>query len=295
MIALNISKEQFLEEHFERSPYFQPAAVSSVDVNWSELSSTIYSWDLANGGFILHENGVVPQPAYSERYQDVELMRLRLVPKRVEEMLSRGATLVLNRLERKILSIGRLCAELAALTNEKTVANGYIAFGGTGTFGKHWDTHDVFAVQLLGSKLWRVYEPTHELPLPNQKSRDHKQECPNEPVIEQIMRPGDILYLPRGWWHEAIPLADTPTFHIAAGIHTAKTLDYVQWALQEAMPQFLEARKTISLATPDTSRIQDLLVRMANELMDPGLIERFIGQMKLMGTEYQPVDLNRLV
>lgn len=295
MIDLGISNEEFQEHYFERAPYFQTNALRNAVVTWSDLSACIYSWDMSAGGFIVHQDGVVPPPYFTEHYQDVEQIRTRLVPHKLEERLSTGATLVLNRLERKIPSIGRVCSELSRITSEKTVANGYVAFGGQGTFGKHWDTHDVFAVQLLGQKLWRVYRPTFELPLPTQRSRDFKQDCPLEPVIEQLMKPGDILYLPRGWWHEALPIENTPTFHIAAGIHTAKAVDYVQWAMQEVMPKHIEARRSFTIAGSNESTIQALVSRISKEVMDPELIGRFVSELKLMGKEYQPVDLDRLI
>lgn len=295
MIDLAISNEEFQEHYFERAPYFRTNAIRNIEVTWRELSACIYSWDMSAGGFIVHQDGVVPPPYYTERYQDVELIRTRLVPKKLEEKLSTGATLVLNRLERKIPGIGELCSALARITLEKTVANGYVAFGGQGTFGKHWDTHDVFAVQLLGKKLWRVYPPTFALPLPTQRSRDFKKDCPAEPVIEQVMNAGDVLYLPRGWWHEAMPIENTPTFHIAAGIHTAKTVDYIQWAIQEVMPKHIEARRSFTISGSKNVYIQELMSLMVKELMKPELIERFTSELKLMGREYEPVDLDRLM
>lgn len=295
MISFDIPKEEFLRNYFDQKPFFQRNAVTQTDINWSALNSLIYAWDLAAGGFIVHYNGVLPPSEYSETYQDIEVLRSRLSPDKLEHLFAQGATLVLNRIDKRSSVIGEICAGLAKITEEKTVANGYIAFGGPGTFSKHWDTHDVLAVQLLGKKLWKVYEPTFQWPLPQQRSRDCKAECPRNPVFEKILLPGDVLYLPRGWWHEALPISGTPTFHIAAGIHTAKTIDYVQWALQEVMPQFVEARKALLITSPDEDRIREFLDCTMAALMDPALIQRFISQLRAMGNEYRSVDLNRLV
>jgi len=295
LISFDMSNIEFLRNYFDKKPCFQQNAVPRVDINWSVLNSLIYAWDLEAGGFVVHKNGVLPPSEYSETYQDIEVLRSRLSPDKLERLFAEGATLVLNRIDKRNSTIGELCASLAKITEEKTVANGYIAFGGAGTFGKHWDTHDVFAVQLLGKKLWKVYEPTFQWPLPHQRSRNHKVECPRNPVFEKVLQPGDVLYLPRGWWHEAVPISGTPTFHIAAGVHTAKTIDYVQWALQEIMPQFVEARKTLLITSPDEERIREFLDCTMAALMDPGLIQRFITQLRAMGNEYRPVDLNRLV
>ncbi|MBC8726698.1 hypothetical protein F6X37_36005 [Paraburkholderia sp. 31.1] len=45
-----------------------------------------------------------------------------------------------------------------------------------------------------------------------------------------------MLYIPRGWWHEAAPLMGEPTFHLAIGAHTAKLVDYLVWIANEVLP-----------------------------------------------------------
>lgn len=197
-------------------------------MTWSALSSLVYEWDLAAGGFFVHRNGVVPPYEYAEAYQDMGVLRHRLVHAKLEHLLAQGATLTLNRIDQKSAAIDKLCGDLAHVTEEKIEANGYMAFGDASTSGKYWGIHGAFVVQLLGKKLWKVYQPTFLWPFPHQHNRDYKVETPPSPVFEKVLEPGDVLYLPRGWGYEASSISDTPTFHIAAGIHAGSAMDHVQ-------------------------------------------------------------------
>ena len=55
----------------------------------------------------------------------------------------------------------------------------------------HSDEHDVFVLQIHGSKQWQVYRPVPKLP-PEDK-----------PVIEAELHRGDSLYMPKGFPHAA--------------------------------------------------------------------------------------------
>lgn len=161
--------------------------------------------------------------------------------------------------------------QVARFVGEKAVANGYAAFGGEGTFAKHWDTHDVFAIQLIGRKRWRIFSPTLAIPLPQQTSKHHKHECPAEPIFDDILEAGDVLYIPRGWWHEAIPLPNEETFHIAVGIHPIFLRDYIAWSCFKTFPSDVALRKSIKAECnaleelPDAMKVaQALLLDEAN-------------------------------
>ena len=185
------------------------------------------------------------------------------------EFLREGATLVMNRLETKSEPVHDLVMEIARFVGEKAVANGYAAFGGEGTFGKHWDTHDVFAVQLIGRKRWRVFAPTFVLPLPRQGSKEHKQECPAEPVFDVLLEAGDVLYIPRGWWHEAIPLPGEETLHIAVGIHPMLVRDYIAWSCIKTFPTSVALRQSIKAERDDLADLPNAAkaAKAAKELL----------------------------
>jgi hypothetical protein len=46
------------------------------------------------------------------------------------------------------------------------------------------------------------------------------------------MRDGDVLYLPRGWWHEAAGCGD-PTLHLTFGITKRSGITFMEWLVDE--------------------------------------------------------------
>src|SRR5918993_361258 len=74
-------------------------------------------------------------------------------------------------------------------------------------------------------------EPGLELPLRNQKYTA-EMGGPGEPVHDLVLRPGDMLYLPRGWLHEALT-SDSDSLHLTVGVNVVTWLDAFKAALEE--------------------------------------------------------------
>ena len=53
-----------------------------------------------------------------------------------------------------------------------------------------------------------------------------------DPVLDAVLRPGDCLYLPRGWLHSATALGGVST-HLTFGIHT--------WTLRHLVDDLVRA------------------------------------------------------
>lgn len=282
---IGMERENFLKFFFERNFLFAKGAFSGHGIKWRDINDALFSWSPDDGLIKLYKNGEIPVEEYTENAEGLGLKHSRVSKHRFYRYLSEGATLVLNRLDSKLPSINRLTLDVAKFVGEKAVANGYAAFGGDGTFGKHWDTHDVFAVQLIGRKRWKVYAPTFNLPLPQQNSRNLKHLCPTEPVFDGNLEQGDALYIPRGWWHEALPLQNEETMHIAVGVHTLKVIDYLNWLCNNIVGQELSFRQTLKFEEDSQEIISDALKNLESAWIDPknhhAFKEAQIGQERL--------------
>ena len=98
-------------------------------------------------------------------------------------------------------------------------------------FGPHFDTHDVFALHCDGEKTWNIYETLEDNPInhPIFKSDLAERTEKAGKVIDQVhMRPGDLLYLPRGKFHDALA-SKSGAIHIAFGINYLKPIDIIQF------------------------------------------------------------------
>lgn len=115
--------------------------------------------------------------------------------------------------------------------------NAYVTPASSRGFDPHYDTHDVFVIQISGAKHWRIHEPVHRHPLADQPWTDHRDAVAErsraEPAIDAVFEPGDVLYLPRGWIHSATALGGT-SIHLTIGVHAATRHDVLSRLLSAA-------------------------------------------------------------
>jgi hypothetical protein len=102
--------------------------------------------------------------------------------------------------------------------------------------GIHWDTHDVFAVQMQGRKAWQVFAPVVAQPLGQHRSFYY--DIPKtEPLLSVVLEPGDVLYIPRGFVHQVRSPDDSDSLHLAIGVYTPTWSELVEVMLRRAQLQ----------------------------------------------------------
>ena len=109
-------------------------------------------------------------------------------------------------------------------------ANLYISPPGNQGLEAHYDLHDVIAIQLYGKKKWTI-AASEQLPI---RHPDKGLEQLLVTKGEQIeMKPGDLLYLPRGYAHKAIA-QDEPSCHVAIGVYVMKYFHLLESLVEKA-------------------------------------------------------------
>lgn len=76
-----------------------------------------------------------------------------------------------------------------------------------GGVGPHYDQYDVFLIQGLGRRRWRV-GPRCDAATPLQPHEDLRLLARFEATDEWLLEPGDILYVPPGFAHEGVAVGD---------------------------------------------------------------------------------------
>ncbi len=134
-----------------------------------------------------------------------------------------GSTMVLQALHRVWPPIIDFCLDLAAGLGHPVQANAYITPPQNQGFSNHYDVHDVFVLQIAGEKEWTIHAPVHPAPLRDQPWTDRRaaveRRAGEPPLIQTVLRPGDCLYLPRGFLHAARACGGVSS-HLTLGIHT---------------------------------------------------------------------------
>ncbi|MFT4092658.1 MAG: cupin domain-containing protein [Niabella sp.] len=174
-------------------------------------------------------------------------------------LFNSGATFVIQAGQRYFDNLSHCCLELSKKFNSPVQANLYITPEKSQGFNPHWDTHDVFVLQISGTKTWHLYGFEKELPTKNQTfvSKDYKK----EPLQTIQLMPGDFLYVPRGYVHDAVA-DDGISSHITIGV-----LSFT-WSrfFNEVFPQ-LEEFKEFREAVPFWKEDLPSLIKAKTEIL----------------------------
>jgi hypothetical protein len=140
---------------------------------------------------------------------------------RILALFTAGATLVFQGLHRLWPPLIDFTGTLAAELSAPVQANAYLTPPAGRGFATHYDTHDVFVLQVEGRKRWLVHEPVLVDPLERQPCGARADEiaatADGPPALDVELAPGDALYLPRGWLHSATALGDR-SLHLTLGL-----------------------------------------------------------------------------
>lgn len=155
-----------------------------------------------------------------------------------------GYTLVVNSLQRFVPKLALLCRQLQELMNFAVEFNVYLTPANSHGLHPHYDTHDVFVLQIEGKKSWSLYGSAQQCPLLGTFQPVIPVEVlpPLERVVE--LTAGDLLYLPRGHIHDAAT-TDEHSMHITIGVYPTQWADLVSTALTNLSLQDVRFRKAL--------------------------------------------------
>jgi len=216
-----VRPKDFFSEHWERKPLYLSRGDThyyhSVLTN-EDLEEIISSSDMRYPAIQLARNGSYLAPeAYTRNIKHGSEF-FNGVPDlgQIQSEYRSGATVVLPALQRTWPPLRQLCVALEDEFSHPVHANAYLTPGGSPGFTPHYDAHEVFVLQIAGTKRWRVFEPPLPLPHRTQSFSPTGYSLP-APTLELELRPGDLLYLPRGFVHAANTLHGHSA-HVTVGI-----------------------------------------------------------------------------
>ena len=161
--------------------------------DWNSFRRIIESRVLPPEALTLTKNrSPVPQLNYRERDQ--------LNAEKLLSELDKGASVIVRALDPYVPALNALCADIRAQVGEGIGVSAIITTGTGGALTPHYDTEDLFILQLEGTKRWRIYGSPMVNPV---KGVPKSEAAPQgEPPFNEVVRPGDSLFVPGGYWHE---------------------------------------------------------------------------------------------
>ena len=118
---------------------------------------------------------------------------------KLEAFLANGFSVVVLHLDEHVPALAAVCDEIRSRTLEGSFVGAVVTSGtGAGAFPVHYDPEDLVILQVEGTKRWQIFGPPVSNPVRNMP----KQSPPEtEPFFDEVLEPGDLLFVPGGNWH----------------------------------------------------------------------------------------------
>ncbi len=297
-----VTQRQFFEQYWEKRPLIvkrdQPYYLSSL-LTLGEVDRVITTLDrrypeiaLKNAGSRIADN------EYTLDGGAIDIAKLY-------QLFEQGSTITLAFLDTVIPALTLFCRNLESEFSFPFQTNVYVTPPRAQGAKPHYDTHDVFVLQVAGSKEWTIFGTPVESPLAGQDFDAQVHEL-GAPTLEFELNAGDVAYIPRGVAHEARS-TDTVSLHITAGILRYTWADLLLECIAAASLNEPSFRKAIppgfASSGFDRTSVREILLRLfqqAGTNFDAALdsfVERFISACPplLEGQMAQLAALDRLV
>lgn len=301
-----VTADQFFEEYWERRPLMvrrdRPAFYDEL-LSLDEIDRALTTLDLR------YPNVVLKNAARDVAPEEYTIGGEALDVARLYQLFTEGSTMTLAYMDDVIPSLTELCRGLESTFSHPIQANVYLTPPGNQGAKVHYDTHDVFVLQVTGSKRWTTYGAPVELPLRNQNF-DPEAHRVGESELQFELSAGDAVYIPRGHLHEA-RATNTVSLHITVGILAYTWTDFLLESVADACLNDAAFRKALppgfardGACGPQSREALDRLLRHLSERASPErILDRFVddflassppllrGQMaQLAALEHMKVD-----
>lgn len=160
--------------------------------------------------------------------------------------IARGGTMVIDRIHAHVPPLEDFIDAIKAELGVRLTANGYYSNHGQLGVNPHFDRHDVFAMQIHGSKRWYFKKDEHVLSQPMRRQATPAIDDARSGWDSVLVKQGDVFYCPRGMWHFTQTESEKSA-HIALGLYPMTLKDWL-----------VEQEKKLPLAELLEEYVQDL-------------------------------------
>ena len=281
-----VTPEEFFAEYHDKKPLHIPGTpdkFASV-MSWRTLNDLLNMTSVWSGISLrlMLDRKTIPASDYCRPAIDRNnAQSMQPDPARIMVLLRQGASLIANDVDTLSPGLRSVAEALEIALGAKAQANVYCSWRQHQALDSHFDTHDVYAIHLEGEKVWQVYRTRADRPIahPRFKQLDqaHHGRAKGKVLMEVTMRPGDLLYLPRGQYHDALA-SGSSALHVTFGLTAVIGIDFFDLLRELAIgdPLF---RSNVPGPGDDDRALGDHMKKLARRLGEitasPEALEQF--------------------
>ncbi|MDC6168799.1 JmjC domain-containing protein [Paucibacter sp. XJ19-41] len=266
-----LSPAQFMRSHWQKKPLLVRQALPGITppATRTELARLAASEDVESrlvtafdGQWSLRQGPCPKLPPFSKPHWTLLVQGLDLHMQTAHDLLARFRFIPEARLDDLMIS--------------------YASDGGG--VGPHFDSYDVFLIQVQGKRRWRIGRQ------PDAQLRDDvplKIIANFQPEEEFLLEPGDMLYLPPGWAHDGVAEGECMTCSV--GFRTPWRAELARELLPRLMDDETRPQANRMYADPkqpataEPGRVPEALLAFARDaaeraLREPLALERALGE-----------------
>ena len=250
-----VTVENFVDGYLERTPLHVKRNDASYfeDVyGVSDVEETLVAGSRAPERIALVQAGRPQMPVADYTVTDAGIRAkstgktpvTRVDVRKVTAFFDAGYTIVISDAGAFSAHLQRTCNALQNEFGAYVGANVYFTPPGAQGFDLHHDSHDIMTAQIEGTKTWRIYEPAIALPIESQPMHRGVNVPPLKVFGDVTLQPGDTLYIPRGFAHEAVAGGDR-ALHVTFAIAPVRVIDLLESALAAGANRIVDLRRAL--------------------------------------------------
>jgi hypothetical protein len=191
----------------------------------------------------------------------------------VTEHLRRGATLSFDAIDELHEPLSRLAEAFEALFRGNTQINIYAGLRSFHGLDLHRDDQEIFILQIDGRKRWLLYGDSVEAI--DRVTLSSTSVPPAGAILDVVLHPGDLLYIPRGCYHVAVPMNE-PALHLTIGVKNPRGIDIALWLAERLRGRAVAGRDIPFLGgVEERCRYSEEVRRALLEGLDSDLVEQY--------------------
>jgi ribosomal protein L16 Arg81 hydroxylase len=266
-----IDEATFRAEYFER----QPLVVHRNTPDFYDGLFSLADFDAA----VTHAPAAVKTAdALKDKMGNYQIDTAAGVESLLAEMRA-GGTVILDAMHRLNPNLGQLCAKLNQQLGHQFQTNLYLTPANGQGFSAHWDNHDVFILQVMGSKNWKIEKDRRAFPTRDVHMGKDGRELRGE-LYEFTLEQGDIIYIPRGFVHAA-DCGDSASLHITLGLTAISMHDMLNAAIKMAGLNDNRFRAALPFGyhrNADNTAIVKQLRNLLRDIVEPAFLAGVLNQ-----------------
>lgn len=278
-----VGLDHFLSEYFEKKHLlikrgdadFYNSVISLFDID-----EVLFSQKLFSPSFRLVNSKTDTYPdASTYCYKGTNVVN----PKKFVQGFTEGNTLAMAGFQHLHYKLRKFCVDMENLFGHPFQTNLYLTPKDSKGFSPHWDSHDVFVLQISGTKYWKIYE--NGMALADTQLKFEKKDFDAGNVIDEfVLEPGDFLYIPRGLTHDAYT-DEEHSLHVTTGMLGYTWSQYIIESIVHLSKQEKQFRRFIPLGdipyeeNDYSSMVDELIEKVKDHLSEKTGLERFAKEL----------------